>query len=269
MRFRKDSPSSARQMWWKRAGPSVRRAETRLLWLANQSRDHKKASVRSPLIKVKTSHDREAVAVRCMQLPARNDVRKGSERPLGCSSIPKKRRGSRGKIVKTSRPSSEGKLPTGNGRCKLMPPVRTVLPRADLILRINVDPKALVGVKKMHFAKARASLFTKSPYRARPPRVWVVPDRSVRYHRKFAKRLAKLKGHPFWNMDVPGLEWCNYPRIAAILLTIASPLVATQSTALLRPRWACESCLAFCGVRGSHYPGCVLAGKPHKHSARL
>jgi hypothetical protein len=164
--------TSRRKAWWKRAGPSVQRAEARLKRLETLALQRLDSSVQK-----RSRGWREASAARCMQLPAHNATLRGTERPLG-----------------RRRPKIEGSQP--HGPCVLVKLPRGKLAPVSIEVRGTRPPTSdQIRKAKRRYTRAPPNQFTLVIKKT--PREWRKLDAYIKRRACIPGAFVSLPGYRF------------------------------------------------------------------------
>jgi len=235
-----------RHLWWKHAGPSVLRAETRLVALANLALKGGQALAHKPSDRRPAPRCESASAARCMQLPARSKVA-GTERPL--RSDQPRRRGHRG-------------APSSLTRAK-----KRLIRRA---LRNRLTPcEAIVSVQKPRKRHLDVVLEARFPRRRRDLRRQLGTEaRTALRYKGSSRQLRRVIAY----VDKRRKEgrWFSSPYLfngvrrpaTGVYLWPRDPSVLRTGKQSPTQRWRCRLCRTFCP---GHEAGCLFKARPHVH----
>jgi hypothetical protein len=182
----------------------------------------------------------EAVAVRCMQLPARNSPVRRSERPF-----PSARRGNRGGRGRARVPS---RAPTDTDGC-----IRVTV-RVPFLKKKS---SPVLGTVISRSRGDKAGKYRKSRLNNLPREVTQKYKLSPRNWRKLVRYWTKRRESDS-RMSLPYVTYRRVARQVRVIVDLPPPSLRPRTL----PRWACGVCRTFCP---RHSPGCRRVGQKHVH----
>jgi len=235
-----------RRLWWKHAGPSVLRAEARLVALANLALKGGLALAHKPSDLRPAPRCESASAARCMQLPARSKV-SGTERPLRPNQP--RRRGHRGA------PSSQKRAK----RRLIRRALRDRLTPCEPVVSAQRPPKRyLDAVLEASFPRRRLDLRSQLGSEARTTLRYRGSSRQLR---RMISYIDKRRREGRWFSSPLLFHGVRRPA-EGVRLRPRDPSVLRTGKLSPTRRWRCRLCRTFCP---RHEAGCLFEKRPHVH----